>query len=320
MAEGRTNKEMSQVLGIEVTTVESHQHRIFRKLGVRNRTQAALLAERPREQPRDRMFDRAIRRAEMARLAEWGVRGVKVDFFHSDKQAGIQLYLEILADAAEVGLMVNFHGCTVPRGWSRTWPNLMTMEAVPGAEQYSFDPGYPAAAPWHNTILPFTRNAVGPMDYTPVTFGHQLYPHVTTAGHELALSVVFESGLLHLADSAESYRSLPRPVRDFLSVVPAVWDETRFLAGEPGAFVVVARRQAEAWYVGGITGDEAREIAVALAFLESGSFSQTLITDGRTGDGFDVADATVDARGELSVAMPARGGFVARLEPSPVAQ
>ena len=269
------------------------------------------------EQPRDRMFDRDVRRAEMAKLAEWGARGVKVDFFHSDKQAGIQLYLDILADAAERGLMVNFHGCTIPRGWPRTWPHLMTMEAVPGAEQYSLDPGYPAAAPWHNTILPFTRNAIGPMDYTPVTFSHQLYPHLTTAGHELALSVVFESGLLHLADSAASYRGLPSEVRDFLSAVPTAWDETRFLAGEPGRFVVVARRQGDHWYVGGINGQEAaRPVAVPLAFLASGSFAQTLIRDNQNGDGFDVANSTVDGASEVTVTMQARGGFAARLDPS----
>lgn len=163
------------------------------------------------EEPRDRMFDRSVRQEEMAWLAEAGVSGIKVDFFHSDKQAGIKLYLDILADAAEAGLMVNFHGSTIPRGWERTWPNLMSMEGVRGAEQYDFRPTYPEEAPWHNTVLAFTRNVVGPMDYTPVTFSDAMYPHVTTNAHELALAVVFESSLQHFADSVESYRGGSRP-------------------------------------------------------------------------------------------------------------
>jgi hypothetical protein len=206
------------------------------------------------EQPRDRMHEPGVRRAEMAKIAQWGVAGIKVDFFHSDKQAGIALYLDILADAADHRLMVNFHGCTIPRGWTRTWPHLMTMEGVRGAETYIFDGGFPAVAPRHNTVLPFTRNAIGPMDYTPVTFSDNRYPHRTTAGHELALSVVFESGLLHLADSAASYRSVPPAVAHVLARVPAAWDETRCPAGEPGSHVVVARRAGRDWYVAGING------------------------------------------------------------------
>ena len=168
------------------------------------------------EQPRDRMHDPEVRRAEFAKLAAWGVAGVKVDFFHSDKQAGIQLYWDILADAAEHRIMVNLHGCTIPRGWRRTWPHLMTMEGVRGAEQYGFDEHFPETAVWHNTILPFTRNVVGPMDYTPVTFSDFLFPHLTTNGHELALAVVFESGLQHYADSVESYRETPPYVQEML--------------------------------------------------------------------------------------------------------
>ena len=176
------------------------------------------------EQPRDRMHEPDVRRAELAKIARWGVAGIKVDFFHSDKQDGIARYLDILQDAAEHRIMVNFHGCTVPRGWTRTWPHLMTMEGVRGAETYIFDGEFPAVAPRHNAILPFTRNAVGPMDYTPVTFSDNRYPHITTSGHELALAVVFESGLLHLADSAASYRAAPPAVRSVLSQIPAAWD------------------------------------------------------------------------------------------------
>ncbi|MBM4029937.1 MAG: glycoside hydrolase family 97 protein, partial [Planctomycetes bacterium] len=141
------------------------------------------------EKPRGLMDHPEIRREELKNLSKWGVKGVKVDFFQSDKQNIIQLYHDILRDAAEARIMVNFHGCTLPRGWSRTYPHLMTMEAVRGEECYSFDKRFTAEAPTHNVIIPFTRNVVGPMDYTPVMFADNVYPHLTTYTHELALPV-----------------------------------------------------------------------------------------------------------------------------------
>jgi alpha-glucosidase len=193
------------------------------------------------EQPRDLMFERETRRQEFTRLQTLGIKGVKVDFFHSDKQDSIRLYLDILEDAADFQLMVNFHGSTLPRGWSRTYPNLMTMEAVRGAEAYTFDNTYARVAPSQNTILAFTRNVVGPMDYTPVTFSDGPEPHETSNAHELALSIIFESGILHLADSVEAYQNLPEAVHNFLRDVPSHWDETKYLGGEPGKFVILAR-------------------------------------------------------------------------------
>lgn len=139
------------------------------------------------EEPRGRLNDRRTRRMEFAKLLQLGVKGVKIDFFLSDKQWMIQHYLDILADAADYQLLVDFHGCTIPRGWQRTYPNLMSMEAVRGAEVYSCCEEYGPNAVWHNTILPFTRNVVGSMDYTPVTFTNQKIPHQTTFAHELAL-------------------------------------------------------------------------------------------------------------------------------------
>ena len=142
-------------------------------------------------------------------LKKLGVAGVKIDFFESEKQDMIKYYLDILEDAAQFEMMVYFHGCIVPRGWTRTYPNLMTLEAVRGAEWYNNTPDFSMPAPEHNTTLPFTRNVVGPMDYTPVTFTNSQYPHLTSYGHELALSVLFESGIQHFADRPEGYRELP---------------------------------------------------------------------------------------------------------------
>jgi alpha-glucosidase len=264
------------------------------------------------EQPRDRMHERDVRRAELATIAQWGVAGIKVDFFHSDKQDGIARYLGVLEDAADHRIMVNFHGCTIPRGWTRTWPHLMTMEGVRGAETYIFDERFPAVAPRHNTILPFTRNAVGPMDYTPVTFSDNRYPHLTTAGHELALSVVFESGLLHLADSAESYRAVPPDVAAVLAQVPVTWDETRCLTGEPGSQVVIARRDGRDWFVAGINGrPEPATVDLDLTGLAGADVPWLVVTDGAGRDDVTATRGTPGPR----IAMAPYGGFLATSRP-----
>lgn len=260
------------------------------------------------EQPRDRMYDPAIRRAEFQKIAEWGVAGVKVDFFHSDKQEGIARYLAIADDAAVHHLLVNFHGSTIPRGWSRTRPNIMTMEGVRGAEQYGFDEAYPADAAWHNTVLAFSRNVVGPMDYTPVTFSDQAHPHTTTNAHELALGVVFESGLLHIADSAASIRSQTAAVRRVLSAMPAHWDDTRFLSGEPGRDVVVARRSGDDWYIAGLNGLEAHQSVTVDTSLIPADRPAVLYRDGE--DPRSIVDSTITIGPDAKIDMAPRGGFV----------
>lgn len=265
------------------------------------------------EAPRDRMHLRDVRRAEFAKLKEWGVRGVKVDFWHSDKQDRIRQYRDILEDAADFQLLVNFHGCTIPRGWSREYPHLVGMEGVMGAEQYKFSEEYGQKSAWHNTVLPFTRNVPGEMDYTPVTLTDLKYPHRTTNAHELALSVVFEVGVQHFADSDKAYRALPEAPKTFLKQVPSAWDETRALSGEPGKSVVVTRRAGDVWYVGGINGqDSAQAARVDLSFLGPGSWSMTLIRDGADDRSFDTSTRAVAAKDGIDVPVRARGGFVMR--------
>ncbi|MBN1995933.1 glycoside hydrolase family 97 protein [candidate division KSB1 bacterium] len=269
------------------------------------------------EKPRDRMHERGIRRREFKYLQKLGISGVKVDFFQSDKQDRIQQYIDILRDAADYHLLVNFHGCTLPRGWSRTYPNLMSMEAVRGAECYIFDGSYPETAPWYNTILPFTRNVVGPMDYTPVTFSNNRYPHLTSSAHELALSVVFQSGWLHMADRVEAYQALPEEPKQFLKDVPVVWNETRFIDGYPGKFVVIARRFSSIWYIAGINGEMAeKELELNLSLLGNAEFSGVYITDGQEKNSF-ISQKIVVLPGEnKTVKIKPLGGFVIRLTKS----
>ena len=149
---------------------------------------------------------------------------------------------------------MNFHGSTAPRGLERSWPNVLTSEAVLGAESYKGDVAVPITAA-HNATLPFTRNAIGSMDYTPVTFSAAR--RQTSAAHELALSIVFESGLQHFADRPDAYLALP-PARRWLRDVPPAWDDTRLLAGYPGDSATIARRSGRSWYVGAIAAGAPR--------------------------------------------------------------
>jgi hypothetical protein len=235
------------------------------------------------------------------RWAAWGVDGVKIDFMDNDDQGRHQFYDEIAEAAAERELMLNFHGSIVPTGLSSRWPNIMTYEGVMGAEHY----GVKGMPPEHNVVLAFTRNVVGPMDYTPVTFSTD--NRSTTEGHELALSVVFESGLQHLADSREAYAERPN-AEWFLERVAAAWDETVVLGGRPGSEATVARRTGTDWFVGSITAGAARTVTVDLSFLDEAR-EAILIRDGPDGD--SLVRETVDlVPGErLSVAVPANGGF-----------
>lgn len=268
----------------------------------------------------DKMCDPLVRDAEMARIAAMGIKGIKVDFMQSDKQYLIGMYHDVLRDAARHKLLVNFHGATIPRGWNRTYPNLITMEAVRGAEQY-WDKTFAENAQTFNSIYVFTRNAVGPMDYTPTIFtdpgaaNPQLVPHLTTHAHELALLVVFQSGIQHIVDSADSLLKQPDYVQDYLTDLPTAWDESHIIAGAPGELAVVARRSGKTWYVAGINGlKSSQTIKVPLTLLGKGKFSMSLITDGPTPNDFVHVARSATSKDELEIPLAARGGFAARLK------
>lgn len=192
----------------------------------------------------------------------------------------------------------------------------MGMEAVRGEECYIFDVQYPERAPVQNTILPFTRNAVGPMDYTPVAFSDNKYAHKTSYAHELALAVLFESGWVHFADKAEAYRSLPPAPKQFLKEVPVAWDDTRFVAGYPGQYAVLARRHGETWYIAGASGSSARrEASLELGdWLGDDTYELTLIGDGDSAHSFASASRSFNRTQALQVKMLPQGGFVAVLK------
>ena len=258
------------------------------------------------EQPRDRLTEQAVRRKELEWLRDAGVAGIKVDFFQSDKASMNQLARDILADTADFELLANFHGITHPKGWHVTWPHLLTTEAVAGAEQYKFDQRFPEIAPRHNTVLAFTRNVVGPMDYTPMTLSDSEFPHVTTSAHELALGVLFESGLQHPADTSSAYLSLDEQIHDFLRRMPVVWDDVRLVSGTPADHVVLARRNGDEWWLAGINGTgETRTITIN---LDDFGDSFAVVTDGAGRDDLVVESGRA---GSLTLEMAPAGGFFA---------
>ena len=261
--------------------------------------------------PKFRLNKAEDREKEFAWCERIGVAGVKIDFFSGDNQRNMDYCLDLLESAARHHLLVNFHGATIPRGWQRTWPNLMTTEGVYGAEWYNNVATFTSQAARHNATLPFTRNVIGPMDYTPCAFSDSQHPHITSPAHELALTVLFESGLQHLADRPESFLSQPQQVQDFLGALPTAWDETRYVSGYPGESVVLARRSGKTWYVAGINGsDSPQSLVLAKDFLKGSVRQMTLFADNEQGDW------SIQALNELptKVACLPRGGFIIRIQ------
>ncbi|MFP4547927.1 MAG: glycoside hydrolase family 97 N-terminal domain-containing protein [Fidelibacterota bacterium] len=266
--------------------------------------------------PRDRFYETDKRVREFKEIADRGIKGLKLDFFASDKQEIIKLYLNIFKEAAKNKILINTHGSTIPRGWSKTYPNLLTMEAVMGAEMYGGN-HWPELAPTQNTIYPFLRNIVGPMDYTPGTFSTRKggHPHITTNTHELALTVLFETGLLHISDHADLLRQMPKPVINFLKAVPVVWNDIHFIDGYPGDFAVLARETNDKVYIAGINGKKQdKSVSFVPSFLEEGNHTGTFFLEGANKEEFKIETRKVTKTDEISLAIKPLGGFVIVVE------
>ncbi|MDE6694069.1 MAG: glycoside hydrolase family 97 catalytic domain-containing protein, partial [Muribaculaceae bacterium] len=209
-------------------------------------------------------------------------------------------------------LLVNFHGATLPRGWQRTYPNMISTEGVYGAEWYNNVPTFTKLAACHNATLPFTRNVVGPMDYTPCAFSDSQHPHITSNAHELALTALFESGIQHIADSPESLFDQPVEVLDFISGLPSAWDDTYFICGYPGDYCVIAREKDGYFYIAGINGND----SVCTVDLDYSSvpFDRSGLNAIMFADGDD-SEWNIKQITELpdSIVMKPRGGFVIKV-------
>jgi alpha-glucosidase len=248
------------------------------------------------------------------RYLDLGIEGIKIDYIDSDKQYAMLFRNSAMKDAAERKLMVSFHGETMPRGQRRTYPNVMTLEAVMGAEYYTFK-GSHSLSPEHNCTLPFTRNVVGPMDYTPVTFTiRPEVPRTTTYAHELALSVIVESGWLVMADRPEAY--LKSPAKNFLKKLESTWDETRFIDGYPGDYICLARRKGDKWFIAGINSGERREIGINLGFIKDGKYEIDIFEDmpGDEMTNLRIRKETITKDSTLHMTISANGGFCTLIE------
>jgi hypothetical protein len=240
-----------------------------------------------------------------------GIKGVKIDFFGGDGQSMIKYYHDILIDAARFKLLVNFHGATLPRGWARTYPHLMSTEAIRGFEMVTFNQQDADAEATHCAMLPFTRNAFDPMDFTPVNL-YKINTRVqrkTTSAFELALSVLFLSGIQHYAESPAGMQQVPPYVKDFLRQLPDYWDDVRFIEGYPGRQVVIARRSGSRWYVCGINGEKTeKNLILDLSYLKIRK--GTMIADGTGPLSFQTKEINLSPTGQVNVSMKGSGGFV----------
>ncbi len=216
------------------------------------------------------------REREMSWMESIGVKGIKVDFFGGDKQVTMKLYESILTDANKHGLVVNFHGATLPRGWERMFPNHMTSEAVTASENLVFSQGFADKEAFNSTVFPFVRNPVAAMDYGPLVLNKRFSrdpnrgtQRRTTDAFQLATAILYQSPLQHFGLAPNNLTEQAPHVIDFLKNVPVVWDETRLVDGYPGKFVVIARRAGSKWYVAAThAGNEGREIPIKLPGLK----------------------------------------------------
>lgn len=258
--------------------------------------------------PKDKMYLPEQRKSEMAWLKSIGVAGVKVDFFGGDGQPFMALYEDILRDAAAHGLGVNFHGATLPRGWHRTYPHLLSMEAVRGFEYVTFNQADADQQAKHSATLPFMRQLAGPMDYTPMSLNSP--PGIqrkTSTAFELALAILFQSGIQHISSSPESIQAQPAAIQALFRQIPAQWEDIQFLAGYPGEYIALARKHGQQWWVAGINaGSNTKEFKMDFSSLQTGTKGVIY----RDGDQPGNIKQQPFNSSKLSLNIPANSGFV----------
>ena len=274
--------------------------------------------------PRNVMNDIVARRRDMRWMQKIGVLGIKVDFFGGDKQDMMRLYHDILADANDFGLLVIFHGCTLPRGWERMYPNYAASEAVLASENLHFGQGACDAEAFNASIHPFIRNAVGSMDFG----GSALNKYYTADGKEggsvrrtsdvfaLATSVLFQSPVQHFALAPNNLTDAPAWALDFLKDVPTTWDETRFIDGYPGRYAILARRHGDRWYIAGVNAENKPLKTTITIPDDMKGMPLVIYSDNEKLEG-RVMPAKPDKKGNIKVMIPTNGGLDITSAPDP---
>lgn len=267
--------------------------------------------------PRGIMNNAIARRKEMKWMQSIGIRGIKVDFFGGDKQMTMQLYEDILSDANEYGLLVIFHGCTLPRGWERMYPNFASSEAVLASENLHFSQGSCDHEAFNATLHPFIRNTVGSMDFGGSALNKYYNAdnaprgsrRVTSDVYALATAVLFQSPVQHFALAPNNLTDAPSWAIDFMKEVPTTWDEVRFIDGYPGKYVILARRHGDQWYIAGVNAQkETLKLKVNLPMFSNGE-KVRLFSDDKALQG-SVKQIEIGKKQELQLAIPCNGGVL----------
>ena len=272
--------------------------------------------------PRGIMDNIVARKKEMAWMKSIGIKGIKVDFFGGDKQHTMQQYEDILSDANDYGIQVIFHGCTLPRGWERMYPNYVSSEAVLASENVFFSDYHAKQEAFELTMHPFCRNAVAAMDWGGTIMNKYLskdnksrHRRYTTDVFEMASAIMNQAAIQCIAIYPNNLSELPQHEIDFLKSVPTTWDETKFIAGYPGKYAVVARRHGDKWYVAGLNGtDEVMKLTLNLPMLAGKSVTYYHETASKDKKALwpvsQMKTVKVDKKGNLKVEMQPKGGLI----------
>ena len=266
--------------------------------------------------PRDCMNTAIAREREMKWLQSIGVKGIKVDFFGGDKQQTMQLYEDILSDANRYGLQVVFHGCTVPRGWERMYPNFVASEAVLASENVFFGEGAAIREPFDLTLHPFCRNATASMDWGGIIMNKYMstdnksrHRRHTTDIFELASGITMQTSVQCVAMQPNNLKELPQFEMDFLRQLPTTWEETRFIDGYPGKYVVLARKATNGnWYIAGLNAEKT-PITLTIDLFGFGDKLSKVLTDNKNGKP-QSGSLKRDKNGKVKVTIQPNGGLV----------
>lgn len=265
--------------------------------------------------PVNRMDNAIIRKREMKWLQSLGVKGIKVDFFGGDKQETMRLYEDILSDADDHGLMVIFHGCTLPRGWERMYPNYVGSEAVLASENMVFNQHFCDEEAFNTCLHPFIRNTVGSMEFGGCFLNKRLNRNNdggttrrTTDVFQLATTVLFQNPVQNFALAPNNLKDVPAVCMDFMKRVPTTWDETRFVDGYPGKYVVLARRQGDTWYLAAVNaGKEPLELKLDLEMFAGKTVA--LYKDDKKGEP-ELTSLKVKENGKVQLEIRPQGGIL----------
>ena len=267
--------------------------------------------------PRDCMSTAIAREREMRWMQSIGIKGIKVDFFGGDKQETMRLYEDILSDANRYGLQVVFHGCTVPRGWERMYPNFVASEAVLASENVFFNEGAAIKQPFDLTLHPFCRNATASMDWGGIIMNKRLspdnqsrHPRHTTDIFEMASGIIMQTSVQCVAIQPNNLNELPEFELDFLGGLPTTWEETRFIDGYPGRYVVLARKATNGkWYIAGLNAlKKPLTLTLDLPMFTPGE-SLRYYVDEPSGEP-TVFPLKIDKKGRAKVTIQPNGGMI----------